>query len=64
MCAILTLVAHNGLKNHQMDVKIAFLNGDLKENVFMPQPKGFVVKAQEQKVCKHIKSLYGMKPTP
>lgn len=64
MHSLLTLVAHNGLKIYKMDVKIAFLNGDLKANVFMPHPKGFVVKAKEQQVCKHMKSLYGMKPTP
>jgi hypothetical protein len=44
-----------------MDVKFAFLNGDLKENVSMSQPKGFVVKGQEQKVCKLIKYLYELK---
>jgi hypothetical protein len=41
------MATQNGWKIHQMDVKIAFLNGDLKENVFMSQPKGFVVKGQE-----------------
>jgi hypothetical protein len=44
-----------------MDVKATFLNGDLKENVFVSQPEGFVVKGQEHKVCKLIKSLYGLK---
>jgi hypothetical protein len=44
-----------------MDVKIAFLNGDLKENAFMSRPEGFVVKGQELKVCKLIKSLDGLK---
>ena len=44
-----------------MDVKAAFLNGDLKENVFMSQPEGFVVKGKEQKVCKLIMPLYGLK---
>jgi hypothetical protein len=44
-----------------MDVKIAFLNGDLKENVYMSQPKGFVVNGQKYKVCKLIKYLYGLK---
>ena len=47
---LLSLAAQNGWKVHQMDVKTAFLNGDLKENVFMSQPEGFVVKGQEQKV--------------
>ena len=41
---LLDLAAQNGWKVHQMDVKIDFLNGDLKENVFMSQPEGFVVK--------------------
>ena len=48
-------------KVHQKDVKTTFLNGDLKENVFMSHPKGFVVKGKEQKVCKLVKSLYGLK---
>ena len=48
-----------------MDVKTAFLNGDLKENVFMSQPEGFVVKGKEQKICKLVKSsLYGLKQAP
>eukprot|EP00253_Pinus_taeda_P017604 PITA_17604 len=47
-----------------MDVKIAFLNGDLKENVFMSQPEEFVVKGHEHKVCKLVRSLYGLKQAP
>ena len=54
---LLSLVAQKGWKVHQMDVKTAFLNGDLKENVFMSQPEGFVVKGKEQKVCKLFKSF-------
>ena len=38
---IMTLVAHYDLELHQMDVKTTFLNGDLKENVYMAQPKRF-----------------------
>jgi hypothetical protein len=41
---IMALVAHYNLELHQMDVKITFLNGDLEENIYMAQPKGFVVK--------------------
>jgi len=47
-----------------MNVKTTFLNGDLKEDVYISQPKGFVVKGQEHKVCKLIKSLYGLKQAP
>jgi hypothetical protein len=58
------MAIQNGWKIHQMDVKTAFLNGDLKENVFMSQPEGFIVKGQEHKVCKLIKTLYGLKQAP
>jgi hypothetical protein len=47
-----------------MDVKTAFLNEDLKENVFMSQPKVFIMKGQEHKVCNPIKSLYVLKQAP
>ena len=43
-----------------MDVKIAFQNGDFEEEIYMEQPDGFVVKGQEGKVCKLLKSLYGL----
>ena len=49
------------LKIHQMDVKTAFLNGDLEEEIYMDQLKGFVEPGQENKVCKLTKSLYGLK---
>jgi len=47
-----------------MDVKTTFLNGDLEEEIYMKQPKGFVVKGLENKVWKLIKSLYRLKQVP
>ena len=40
----MALVAYFDLELHQMDVKTTFLNGELVENIFMAQPKGFVVR--------------------
>eukprot|EP00253_Pinus_taeda_P026080 PITA_26080 len=61
---LFALAAQNGWKVHQMDVKTAFLNGDLKENVFISEPEGFAVKVHEHKVWKLVKSLYGLKQAP
>jgi hypothetical protein len=41
-------------------MKTTFLNGELEEEIYMQQPEGFVVKGQESKVCRLIKSLYGL----
>jgi hypothetical protein len=41
---IIALVAHYDLELRQMDVRTAFLNGDLKKNIYMAQPKSFIVK--------------------
>jgi hypothetical protein len=47
-----------------MDVKTTFLHGDLEEEIFMKQPKGYVVKGKKELVCKLKKSLYGLKQSP
>ena len=53
-------VLHN-LDIHQMDVKTASFNGELNEEVYIKQLERFIVKGQEHKVCKLVKSLYGLK---
>ena len=58
---LIAIAAIFDLKIHQMDVKTAFLNGDLEEEIYMDQPEGFVEPGQESKVCKLTKSLYGLK---
>jgi hypothetical protein len=58
------VAASYGLIIHQMDVKTAFLNGELDEEIYMDQPEGFIVDGQENKVCRLIKSLYGLKQAP
>ena len=44
-----------------MDVKIVLLNGDLEEEIYMDQPKGFIVKGKENKVYRLVKSIYDLK---
>jgi hypothetical protein len=57
---ILALAAIEDMEIHQMDVKTAFLNGDLEEEIYMEQPEGFTQEG-EHLVCKLHKSLYGLK---
>ena len=62
--AVIALAAQNNLKLHQMDVTTAFLNGELKEVVYMKQPDGYIKKGKERLVCKLKRSIYGLKQSP
>jgi hypothetical protein len=61
---IITLAAKMKWKLHQMDVKTAFLNGFIKEEVYIEQPQGFEVEDKRSHVCRLKKSLYGLKQAP
>ncbi|GJV96650.1 putative RNA-directed DNA polymerase [Tanacetum coccineum] len=61
---VLGLAASLILEVEQMDVKTAFLHGDLDKEIYMEQPEGFQVKGKEDYVCRLQKSLYGLKQAP
>ncbi|KAI5324564.1 hypothetical protein L3X38_033637 [Prunus dulcis] len=61
---IIALAAKNNWKLYQLDVKSAFSNGVLEEEVYIEQPDGFLVKGKEDKVYKLHKALYGLKQAP
>ena len=62
--SVISLASVLGWKLHQMDVKAVFLNGEVKDEVYIDQPKGFVIHRKESHVCKLKKSLYGLNKLP
>eukprot|EP00253_Pinus_taeda_P024914 PITA_24914 len=60
----LALSSFQKLKVFQMDVKSAFLNGDLNEEVYIEQPDGFILGNDPNLVCRLKKALYGLKQAP
>ena len=58
---LLAIVNQLDLELHQMDVSTAFLNGKMKENIYMSQPEGYIQEGKENMVCKLNKSIYGLK---
>ena len=46
---------------HQIDIKTAYLNGSLDEEIYMDQPKGFHSTGESGSVCRLVKAIYGLK---
>ena len=61
---VLSLADSLDLEIEQLDVKTAFLHGDLEEEIYMEQPEGFEEPGKEHLVCRLNKSLYGLKQAP
>ena len=58
---LLAIVPYFDYEIWQMDVKTAFLNGNIEEELYMVQPEGFVDPENAGKVCKFQRSIYGLK---
>ena len=61
---LLALAAAKDWRIHHLDVKSAFLNGELAETIFIRQPPGFAVKGAEHRVLRLRKVLYGLRQAP
>ena len=61
---MLALAAAKDRCVHHLDVKSAFLNGELEKTVFVRQPLGFVIKGAEHRVLRLRKALYGLRQAP
>ena len=58
---LLAIAVKLDYKIWKIDVKISFLNGNLENDIYIQQPKGFIAKGQEHMVCKLKGSIYGLK---
>jgi hypothetical protein len=61
---LFALASQEGWRVHHMDVMPAFLNGDLKEEVYVHQPPGFAIPSKKGEVLRLRKALYGLRQTP
>jgi hypothetical protein len=61
---MVVLAVHEGWEVHQMDIKSAFLNGIIKEEVYVQQPPDFIIPGSKRKVLRLRKALYGLRQAP
>jgi histone deacetylase 1/2 len=61
---ILSIAVHLNWEVRQLDINNAFLNGHLRETIFMHQPEGFVDPTKPNHICKLSKAIYGLKQAP
>ena len=61
---LLALTIAKDWRVHHLDIKLAFLNGELAETVFVRQPLGFAVKEEEHRVLRLRKALYELQQAP
>jgi hypothetical protein len=64
ICTIIALATSISWKLHQMDVKTTFLNGEIEEEVYIENPKEFMIHDEKSHMCRLNKALYGLKQAP
>ena len=57
---LIAIAASHNLELAQLDVKTAFLNGEVEEEIFISQPEGYIVAGREKEVCRLNKSIYAV----
>ena len=58
---VMAIAVINKLEIYQINIRISFLKGDLDKDIYIDQLEGFVINGQENKFCKLVKSLHGLK---
>ena len=61
---LIAIAAQENWELHHLDVKIAFLNGEIKEDIYITQPEGYLINGKEDYILKLQKALYSPKQVP